>query len=358
MAFFLKPVAQLGRGVEVDERADFGGNLVHRIGHVVGVVVAAERVLVEPHDLLFEGHPRQQVADALFDGASGVLVGGLSAPVPGLRPEGGGQQQSDNGYFFIGCACYLNTGLSERRIVAPGSLFLRSKTTMRFPFFGEDFGRNEDRLLFLLVPERAEVVPVDPHLAHAPSRHVEVNGSFVRRTVELPAPETGRVARAEGFELEGFGIGVAHFERVIVQPAIVSPARRGFAEESFRVVENLRAVGDAADVFDVELQCVLAGFCLQDQRFSVVGQGSLKHAVEVNRGIVPHVLQFERGLPCGNGDCGLVEDVSEFHPHIAHRKQFVGLADLAVNLRQRGAFGHFQLLRPCPEQAGQQAAEQ
>ena len=26
----------------------------------------------------------------------------------------------------------------------------------------------------------------------------------MRRTVELPAPETGRVARAEGFELEGF----------------------------------------------------------------------------------------------------------------------------------------------------------
>ena len=201
-------------------------------------------------------------------------------------------------------------------------------------------------------------MPVDPHLAHAPSRHVEVNGSFVRRTVELPAPETGRVARAEGFELEGFGIGVAHFERGDRPAGDRFAAEAGFAEESFRVVENLRAVGDAADVFDVELQCVLAGFCLQDQRFSVVGQGSLKHAVEVNRGIVPHVLQFERGLPCGNGDCGLVEDVSEFHPHIAHRKQFVGLADLAVNLRQRGAFGHFQLLRPCPEQAGQQAAEQ
>ena len=186
----------------------------------------------------------------------------------------------------------------------------------------------------------------------------EVNGSFVRRTVELPAPETGRVARAEGFELEGFGIGVAHFERGDRPAGDRFAGEAGFAEESFRVVENLRAVGDAADVFDVELQCVLAGFCLQDQRFSVVGQGSLKHAVEVNRGIVPHVLQFERGLPCGNGDCGLVEDVSEFHPHIAHRKQFVGLADLAVNLRQRGAFGHFQLLRPCPEQAGQQAAEQ
>lgn len=161
-----------------------------------------------------------------------------------------------------------------------------------------------------------------------------------------------------GFELEGFGIGVAHFERGDRPAGDRFAGEAGFAEESFRVVENLRAVGDAADVFDVELQCVLAGFCLQDQRFSVVGQGSLKHAVEVNRGIVPHVLQFERGLPCGNGDCGLVEDVSEFHPHIAHRKQFVGLADLAVNLRQRGAFGHFQLLRPCPEQAGQQAAEQ
>lgn len=91
--FFLKPVAQSGRGVEVDERADLGGNLVHRIGHVVGVVVAAERVLVELHDLLFEGHPRQQVADALFDGASGVLVGGLSlrsGPAPRAR-----QQQSE-----------------------------------------------------------------------------------------------------------------------------------------------------------------------------------------------------------------------------------------------------------------------
>ena len=36
---------------------------VHRIGHVVGVVVAAERVLVELHDLLFEGHGTDHFVD-------------------------------------------------------------------------------------------------------------------------------------------------------------------------------------------------------------------------------------------------------------------------------------------------------
>ena len=167
--FFLKPVAQSGRGVEVDERADFGGNLVHRIGHVVGVVVAAERVLVELHDLLFEGHPRQQVADALFDGASGVLVGGLSAPVPGLRPEGGGQQQSDNGYFFHRLCLLFEHGFVREAHRCAGVVVFEVENHDAVPLFGEDFGRNEDRLLFLLVPERAEVVPVDPHLAHAPS---------------------------------------------------------------------------------------------------------------------------------------------------------------------------------------------
>ena len=138
--FALHPVPQLGGTAVIDERADFGRNVVHRIGHVVGVVVPAERILIELHDLLFEGHSRQQVPDALLDGAGRILVNGY-APMCFLCPgsgHGDRRQAEDKDLFhsvvLIIRTDYLNTGLSERRIAASGSLFLMSKTTIRFPF--------------------------------------------------------------------------------------------------------------------------------------------------------------------------------------------------------------------------------
>ena len=83
--------------------------------------------------------------------------------------QGGGQQQSDNGYFFHRLCLLFEHGFVREAHRCAGVVVFEVENHDAVPLFGEDFGRNEDRLLFLLVPERAEVVPVDPHLAHAPS---------------------------------------------------------------------------------------------------------------------------------------------------------------------------------------------
>ena len=174
----------------------------------------------------------------------------------------------------------------------------------------------------------------------------------------MSAPEAGFAARAERLEREVLGVGVAHFERRDLPARDLPAAEAGAAEQPLRIVEDLRTVGDAADVFHVEAQGPETRLRRQFQRLAVVCHGPLELPVHVDRGVVAHVFQFQQGLPFGNGDRCLVEDVSEFHSHIVHREQFVGFADLAVNLRQRGGFDHFQLLRPSPEHAEGETAEQ
>ena len=78
-SLLLYGIAQYRIVLDIDEAPDSRRNRFIYFTDVVGIVRHAYGILVELHDLFFQGHPAEQVVYPLFDGGRSVLIDGLTA---------------------------------------------------------------------------------------------------------------------------------------------------------------------------------------------------------------------------------------------------------------------------------------
>ena len=106
----LHDIAQFRLRVEVYQRTDFRRDVLHFLAHVVGIVVASQRVLVELHYLLFRSHTAEKVLHASLYGCVCVLIhsrdlvflvllrfrGAFIVGCVGVDADGKSRQKTDN----------------------------------------------------------------------------------------------------------------------------------------------------------------------------------------------------------------------------------------------------------------------